>query len=283
MSLVLLDNLTNSFKYTEKQFDKPTIISYNSSTGEFEYDEPSQHGQIVCSSHGKAFYNRYFGDNFFLTCLPDGTYNPQNFSTGHAYGINSLYQLRPCYWTTSNIIEITFTSYTEIAYTKINGVETSTYKNPKTTASTAIPYTQTAEEIKQRHIENTLYLIDVNVNFIPNGKPKDDYKGADPQTFGPDSQVVVLEAPCTPQRTRATFELTNGTLSFTTGRYDWALSGFWYCMVTNSLGTFDPNAVWRLNITSYTNIEDHDYGDPANWKPYMGIGVIRFIPISAVL
>lgn len=278
MSLVLLDNLTNSFKYTEKHFDKPTIISYNSSTGEFEYNEPSQYGQIVCSSHGKAFYNRYFGDNLFLTCLPDGSYNPQNFSNGHAYGINSLYQLRPCYWTTSNIIEITFTSYTEIAYTKINGIETATYKNSETTSMTAIPFTSTGD-----HIENTLYLIDVNVNFIPNGIAKDDYQGAEPQTFGSNNQVVVREAPCIPQRTRATFELTNGTVSFTTGRYDWALSGYWYCMVTNSLGTFDPKASWRLNITSYTNIEDHDYGDPATWKPYMGIGVIRFIPISAVL
>lgn len=249
MSLILLNN--NSFSYTT-QSEIPSVFDCNS--GLLSNIYPTRYGDILCSRNGRIFFERKFADNVIITCRGNGDYNPQSFGNAIAYGLNSDYILRPCYWNMNNICFLEFPR------------QWFKYGNSLTTS------------LEGTWVENTLYYARLTLCFVVNGIEKTPLAPAT-------SPVKTNPIPCTPTlQTFTKYVLNarneNGTImySFNQGYYDFGEGGYFYIFNSTHIVNWTNNEQWTIDVLDAETNES-----VADFNGYIVTGGIQFIPISAVL
>lgn len=100
MSLILLNN--NTYNYTPEH---DLTLFYGNEVLGFA---GVSYAILVSNNSRPRFTRNIISTPVILTNDSDGNYNPQSFGNAITYGLNSNYILRPCYWTTDNIVSITF-------------------------------------------------------------------------------------------------------------------------------------------------------------------------------
>lgn len=99
-SLLLLNN--NAFSYSPSA---QCTMFY----GDELIQQSLEPFDILVSVNNRPQFTRYIiSTPVILSNDSEGNYHPQSFGNAIAYGLNSEYVLRPCYWNQSNIVTIQF-------------------------------------------------------------------------------------------------------------------------------------------------------------------------------